>query len=266
MSSPVFKIRASACNKIMGSCKQPIDEYNSLVEEEDRLVELQEKQKNKETKTYASRQEKIKEMAAKIKELEPKKDVKIIPQGAKTYCKEWLLDQIYGGQHLSKVETKYMSKGHQVEDENIQLYSDYVGIEFYKNDEWFENEWATGTPDILTENIVVDIKSSWDYTTFPLMYDQIPNKDYWAQLQVYMWLTGVRIADLAYVLTNTPENLRRSEIDCLNYNLIDTELRVKTFSVEYDEKFIEEVKERVEGCQAYIKGIIRQQNWQKYFA
>lgn len=188
-----------------------------------------------------------------------------ISAGAKTYCKTWLLDLMYGGVGMSHVDTKYTMKGNQVEDDNIAFLAKNWGFEFEKNEDSFSNEWATGTPDILLPKMVVDIKSSWDYTTFPMFYDKVPNKDYMMQLQTYMWLTERSSSKLVYVLNNTPEHLRRTEIDHIDYTAIPDEFRIKEFVVEYDESIITELQEKVEKCQQYINGIIRQMSWEKYF-
>lgn len=265
MSYPVFKARPSKCNNLMAEVKQPIDRYNELVAEASRLQELQDKAKNKKTKVYLDRDEKIAAISTEIAELEPIKDRKEISKGAKTYVMEWLSDLMYGGVGVSKVETKYMTKGNEVENDNIAVYSEFCGFEMSKNEDTYENEWVKGTPDIVLDDRVVDIKSSWDYTTFPIYATSVPNKDYYAQLQAYMWLTGKTRATLAYVLTNTPEELRRSELDYLDYTQLPLEFRVKEFHVDYDDEFIEKLMKRVERCQQYLNALINQMNWQRYF-
>lgn len=188
-----------------------------------------------------------------------------ISAGAKTYVREWLLDLMYGGVRVSKVDTKYTLKGEQVEDFNIDYYGENKGILLKKNELSFANEYATGTPDVLLDNLVIDIKSSWDYTTFPMFFDKIPNNDYASQLQVYMWLTEIKDARLVYVLSNTPENLRRSDLDWLDYTELPSDFRIKEFDLEYDDLFIEQLIEKVEKCQDYLNALIRQMNWERFF-
>lgn len=262
---PTFKARPSRVNSLLARVKPYSEEYAEAKEELSRLKELQEKAKNKETKVYASRADKIKSQKALVSDLFTKKDYYKLPDGAKTYCREWLLDLMYGGSGLDKVTTKYMSKGNEVEDSGILLLSEHWGAEMSKNEYSFENEWLKGTPDVLLDDRVIDIKSSWSYTTFPIWDDGIKNKDYYMQLQAYMWLTGRPSATLAYVLLDTPEELRRTEVDSLSYEGLHLDFRIKTFNIEYDESVIEFIQERVEQCQKYINALIHQMNWQRFF-
>ena len=260
-----FKIRASASQKIMGGVKQPIDKYNEVVAELNRLKDIQEGVKNKETKTYTAREEKIKEQLALVEELAKTKDRYELPTGAKTYVRDYLLDYVYGGVGLSKVKVKEMQKGDEVEGDNIAYYGEQRGLTLEKNEAFYENEWAKGTPDVVTDDLVIDMKSSWDYTTFPIWAKDIPNKDYSSQLQVYMWLTERTKARLVYVLSNTPENLWRSDVDMLDYTQLLDDFRIKEFDIEYDDDFISQLQERVEKCHQYLNALIRQMNWEKYF-
>ena len=50
-------------------------------------------------------------------------------------------------------------------------------------------------PDILSDQLI-DIKSSWDFTTFPMHQQSLPSKDYYWQMQGYMMLTEKRYARL----------------------------------------------------------------------
>lgn len=260
-----FKIRASASQSIMGGVKQPIDKYNDANAELERLRGLQEKAKNKETKTFLDREEKIKEQLGLVNELAKTKDRYELPTGAKTYVRSYLLDHVYGGVGLNKVTVKEMQKGHEVEADNIAYYGEQRGLVLEKNEAFYENEWAKGTPDVVTDDLVIDMKSSWDYTTFPIWAQEIPNKDYSSQLQVYMWLTERTRARLVYVLSNTPEGLCRSDLDMLDYSELLDDFRIKEFDIEYDDEFISKLQERSDRCQDYLNALIRQMNWQKYF-
>ena len=110
-----------------------------------------------------------------------------------------------------------------------------------------------GTPDLILEDEVLDIKNSWDCFTFPLFENEIPTKDYFYQLQVYMHLTGKRKARLVYVLLNTPEDLTWEKQN--DYSSLDKKYRIKTFSIEYDESVIEDLKQRVINIREFIKTI-----------
>jgi len=55
----------------------------------------------------------------------------------------------------------------------------------FKNEENFTNEWLTGTPDVVTDQVLIYVKNSWSGSTFPWLDkpDECPNKDYFYQLQ-----------------------------------------------------------------------------------
>lgn len=165
---------------------------------------------------------------------------------AQSYAQEWLKEQIYGRPKF--MTNKYVEKGLQMEDEAIQFVSDSTDYGFLiKNEESFENDFLTGTPDIITKDEIIDIKCSWDCFTFPLFYEALPNKDYYWQLQGYMELTNRDKASIVYCLMNTPEQFGEDI-----YDHIDSKYRIKRFEVERNDEDIEKIKERVEEINNYI--------------
>ena len=129
-----------------------------------------------------------------------------------------------------------------------------VPIKFETCIKYFEDEYFCGTPDVILEDTIVDIKSSWDCFSFPLFEDKINSKDYFYQLQVYMHLTGKRKAQLCYVLMNTPEDLTFDEP--VDYTQIDSKYRIKTFDIDYDPEIIEKLQDKVILSRQYIKELI----------
>lgn len=256
-----FKIRASQISKIMGKAKTgdlTPKQYEMLdtLDAKDILTPKQEETRHK---------------------LILKRDTPPeLPEGAKEYCKQWVKTEIYG-KKLADVQTKYTRKGNMVEDESI-LFA--YGPKVKKNEEWFENEYITGTPDIIKENIV-DVKNSWSHEQFPLFTTELPEKAYSYQLLGYMDLTKKHATgQVTYTLMDTPHELIEREYRIatrgLNardddqkhtpeylefaknyqYNDIDRKYRIKSFDVEYDAQKIEQIHERVELCRQYIKTLI----------
>lgn len=173
---------------------------------------------------------------------------------AQSYAQEWLKEQIYG--RRKDISSKYFDKGNLLEDESIEFLtanSDYGFL--IKNEEHFENDFLTGTPDIITNDEIIDMKNSWDCFTFPLFFDVIPNKDYMYQLQGYMALTGRKKAKLVYTLMTTPEDVNFGKED--NYDEIDAKYRIKMFEVERDEEIIQSIKDRVQEINQYINKLIK---------
>lgn len=203
----------------------------------------------------------------------PRSKSELLSQTAKTYVEEQVLQAKYG--IVKTFNSRYTDKGNLVEDESIKLASDVLDLGFIlKNDEHFSNDWVTGTPDVNTDDILLDVKSSWDATTFPFFATEIPTKDYYYQLQGYMWLTGKQKSLLVYCLVNTPldmvqdeirrahwnANLLEESLDLIdevqkrhNFDHIPDNRRVKVFEVERDDEVIEQIKERVELCREYYE-------------
>jgi len=194
---------------------------------------------------------------------------------AQSYLKELYMELKFGIR--KDFINKFVEKGLSAEDDSIALYSSVKDSFYTKNDEWFKNDFISGTPDIITDELVVDIKTSWDASTFPMLEDELPNKHYFYQVQGYMWLTGLQNASIAYCLIDTPYQLLEDEkrraawkigattdispeflelceqIDKNHtFSHIPKELRVKEFFVERDEKVIEQIQARVIEARKYL--------------
>ena len=126
----------------------------------------------------------------------PRSKSEVLSKTTMTYLQEWTKQEVYG--FRKSISSKYLDKGNAVEDDAIDYAAKKLGWLFAsKNDEYFEDDFFCGTPDVILEDKIIDIKSSWDCFTFPLFEDEIPNKDYFYQLQVYMHLTGKKMAELS---------------------------------------------------------------------
>ena len=127
----------------------------------------------------------------------------VLSKTCKSYLQELAIEEMYGIK--KEFSSRFTDKGIEVERESIDLVQEVSDYGFmYKNEEFFENDFLTGTPDVNTDNILLDVKSSYDASTFPFFAEDIPNKDYYYQLQGYMALCNKRKSVLAYCLVNTP--------------------------------------------------------------
>jgi hypothetical protein len=207
----------------------------------------------------------------------PRKAGEVLSETAKTYVHDLVLEEKYGIK--KEFSSRYTDKGNEVEEIGIALVNEVLNYKFiYKNYEFFENEWVKGTPDVNTDEVLLDVKCSWDATTFPFFDTEVPNKDYFFQLQGYMFLTGKQESILAYCLINTPFQMVEDEIRRAHwkFNLIEenTELRkeveskhvfdhipehkrVKYWFIRRDEAVIEKIKERVELCREYYNLLMK---------
>ena len=179
----------------------------------------------------------------------PRSKSEMLSETTKTFAENWLKEGIYGIKN--EINSKYLTKGIELEDEAIDKSIACLDIPFaIKNEHFFEDEFFTGTPDLILDDEVLDIKNSWDAFTFPLFEKEIPTKAYFYQLQIYMHLTGKSKARLVYLLLNTPEKLTYEPQH--KYDNVDKKYRIKTFLVDYDAELIKEMQTRVETVREYI--------------
>lgn len=157
-----------------------------------------------------------------------KKNAKItVSDGAKTYLEELVWEDLTG--RSKNISAKYLDKGIMCEQSSFDLYCDVTQTMFEKNKERKTDSFFTGEPDNVQDGIIRDIKSSWEYNTFPLREKEIKNKLYEWQLDVYMELWGFDSAQLVYCLVDTPFNLIDDEIRRLDWktNVLDGNGAVK---------------------------------------
>ena len=196
----------------------------------------------------------------------------VLSETAKTFIEDVFREKEYG--IYKDISSRYTDKGIQMEDEAIQLAGNVLGWELNvnKNEERLKNEWITGIPDINTQTLLADIKCSWSGSTFPFFDTELPNKDYFWQLQGYMMLTGHLQAELVYCLMNTPQQIVEDEVRRMHWklNLIDESLdvreavqcqhnfdhlsdnlRIKRFIVEGSIEAENRIKEKVEQANDY---------------
>lgn len=195
---------------------------------------------------------------------------------AKTHLIEVYANKKYG---FSKdIDNKYTDKGNNVEQEGIDMLSLTIKKPLEKNLETFNNDFFIGTPDIIYDGIVYDIKSSWDWLTFLSNLQDKLNFDYEAQVNGYMDLSGLNKAYVVYCLIDTPEHLiesakyallrkmnvateespefvvewikRRKNMFFSNHPL---EERILIFRVNRDEELIQKAKDKVIKARIFLE-------------
>lgn len=182
----------------------------------------------------------------------PRSKTELLSETTKSYVYDWLKEQIYG--YRKQLNNKYVNKGLQLEDKAIDKAIEVLNIPFaIKNEKYYEDDFFCGTPDLIVDGIVYDIKCSWDCFTFPLFDSEIPTKGYFYQLQVYMHLLGLKKAKLVYVLLNTPDELTYEEKH--DYSAIEEKYKIKTFEIDYDAEVIADLQQRVENIREFITTI-----------
>lgn len=203
------------------------------------------------------------------------KDAGELSATAKTHLIEVYAQQ-YG--YEKDIVTKQMKKGIQAEEEGITLLSRVDKQYYTKNEERKENEWLSGHADIVTERKLIDIKLSWDIFTFlPKLMEDV-DKAYFYQLQGYLWLWGLKEAEIAYCLVNTPDNIIEGEkyrllrsMDVISeespefvkqaeklernmkFDQFPIEQRVIRHKVTIDEEIIAKIPEKVEKARNFLR-------------
>lgn len=201
----------------------------------------------------------------------PRSKSEVLSETAKTRIEEKFLEDQFGikKEFWSKATDKGISEEHVSIDLMVRQFGMFGAK---KNEIFFENDFLTGTPDVIYNGIVYDIKTSFSGSTFPFFANEIPSKAYFYQLQAYMNLTGLRSAKLIYCLVDTPEQMIQDEIrrqtwkkglidstpeleaevySQMTFEHIPYELRIRSFNVEYCEETIKAIEERVILCREY---------------
>ena len=192
---------------------------------------------------------------------------KAMGETAKSYIKEWYVSELTGKQ--KEIKSKYLVRGNAMENDAIARVAIYYNCELEKNEIQLENEFFTGTFDARTIDRVIDTKVPFDAFTFPF-FDTKIDSDYYAQLQIYMNLTGLRKASLCYCLENgSEEQVQKllwgiddpdiNDWDAaekqLSYDHLPDNLRIKVFEFDYDETFIEKAIQRVKDAREFLETI-----------
>lgn len=206
----------------------------------------------------------------------PRTKGEVLSQTAKTYIEELVKENELGIK--KEFSSRYTDKGIQQEDIAIEMASRVLGLPFaLKNDQYFENDFIKGTPDLILEDEIIDIKCPFSGSTFPWFETELPNKDYYWQMIGYMWLTGRKKARVVYCLVDSPEKIIQDEIRRVSWSKFEIDVteetenevrfqhefdripenkRVRTFLVELNEANIEQVKERLLEAKKYYDELI----------
>ena len=224
---------------------------------------------DKNMKSAQNKWAKIEQVRAKIQELELTKDNELLSDGCKSY-----LTNLYGWNKYKKWSAatgegnNSGKKGVMVEDDSILLINQLDGKSYKKNTELMKNDFLIGIPDVITDDYVIDVKSSWNMDTFIVgLTKELPDKYFW-QIQGYMSLTGASKGEISYCLISTPEALILNEIEKskangkewtaeeirtnLTFDDIPIEERRIKIVVERDDDAIARFQKRMVACREYL--------------
>ena len=185
----------------------------------------------------------------------------VLGQTAKSYIIQKAKEDFF--EYKTELTNKYVMKGIHQEQDSIDLLN-AVRFENYKKYEHrAENEWLTGSCDIITEDLIIDIKSSWSLETFPATnYELKDLSEYEWQGRAYMWLYDRPRFELCYVMVSThPELLSQFDpIDIHEVDHIAPEKRITSITFERDKDIEIRMQEQLLAASLFYDQVLKQLN------
>lgn len=183
----------------------------------------------------------------------------VLSQTAKSYVIQKAKEDFF--EYRTELTNKYVLKGIHQEQDSIDLLN-AVRFENYKKYEHrAENEWLTGSCDIITEDLIIDIKSSWSLDTFPATsYELKDLNDYEWQGRAYMWLYDRPRFELCYVMVSTSDDIL-SDFDSYaihKVDHIDPAKRITSIRFERDKELEIQMAEKLIAATEFYKEVINQ--------
>lgn len=180
-------------------------------------------------------------------------------QTAKSYIIEQAKQDFYG--YRTQLMNKYVLKGIEQEQDSIDLLNGVRFQNYVKNEQRAENEYLTGCCDIITEDSIIDIKSSWSLETFPATTFELNDlSQYEWQGRAYMYLYDRPRFELCYVMVSThPELLSQYDpIDIHEVDHIDPAKRITSITFERDAEIEIRMQEQLLAASLFYEQVLTQ--------
>lgn len=184
----------------------------------------------------------------------------VLSETTKSYIRAVAKQDFYG--YNVELNNKYINKGKMQENDSIALFNSVMFSNYSKNTERLNNEWLTGEADIVLDDQIIDIKTSWSLETFPATPEEGINKDYEWQLRAYMMLYDKNYASLVYCMVSTDPSLL-NEWENLSLHQVDhiaPEKRITTLRFYRDLDLEVLIKIQLHHCTEYYVKYINQLN------
>jgi len=183
----------------------------------------------------------------------------VLGQTAKSYIIQKAKEDFF--EYKTELTNKYVMKGIHQEQDSIDLLNAVRFESYKKNEQREENEWLSGCCDIITEDLIIDVKTSWSLETFPATnYELKDLSEYEWQGRAYMWLYDMPTFELCYVMVSTaPELLGEYENGALHYvEHIAPEKRITSITFERDKELEIQMAERLIAATQFYNEVLTQ--------
>ena len=186
---------------------------------------------------------------------EPKSKTEVLSAGAKTYLVGMAKEVVYG--YRPVITSKYMTKGIQCEQDSIDLYNNVFFTTHAKNTQRITTDIMSGEADIVDEDLIIDIKTSWSLETFPATKEDAHSSDYEWQGRAYMMLWDKPRFELAFCMVSTPEEFLKYEDASLHLvDHIPAEMRVTVVDYKRDPDIEAKIVTKCKAAQEFVERTI----------
>ena len=190
----------------------------------------------------------------------PKSKGENLSQGAKTYIRQIAKQDFFG--YRVELDNKYINKGKDQEQDSIDLLNSVRFKKYKKNDVRIEDKYLTGECDILSDDRVIDVKTSWNLETWPATSSEAHDNDYEWQGRAYLMLYDREIFELVFCLVTTKDEFinQWEQIDLHRVDHIAPEKRITSVIYERDLEKEELIREKLIFANEYYCQYVNQLN------
>lgn len=189
----------------------------------------------------------------------PRNKSESLSETAKSYIKQVAKENFYG--YTSKIETKQMRKGTEYEMESIALVNSvWFGSNFIKNQLRETQGYLSGHPDIITDDSIIDIKTSWSLESFPALPEDADSYEW--QVRGYMHLFNKPRASVIFCMIDTDDELLTDwdNRDIHKVSHIDPTKRITVVNYERDGVLEELMLSRLRDASEFYSQYMQQLN------
>jgi hypothetical protein len=190
----------------------------------------------------------------------PKSKSELISQSAKSFIESIVNYKFYNIIKTSTESTREVGniinqtkKGTDIEKKSIKLVNDIFGTKYKKNTKYLENNCVKGVADIVTKDLIIEIKTSWSFDSFPKIPEKAYNALYEWQVRAYMMLYDKQYAKIFYCLIDTPDYLLKESDDLQIHKVehINPFLRITELNYERDDDKEKELISKIKAADNY---------------